>query len=171
MADGENALVPAPPQSARLTITYGGQQGDLPDDVMFDATDEDLRRMATEAVRGGDVPGIDAVHDVNLTDFVVDRFGAREDVPFNRISIRPKTPFGEVVLGWTDIGEDVYISLHDGNVELKRKLSVDDAQFLTQIAGRVFEREHHNKIIDGRVKMDSEVVCLPDGWEASSERA
>lgn len=94
MVDIEDALVPAELRAARMTITYGGQQGDLPDDVMFDATDEDLKRMAGEAVRGGDIPGIDPVGDVELDNFVVDRFPAREDVPFNRISIRPKTPFG-----------------------------------------------------------------------------
>lgn len=94
MVDNENALVPTGPQVARLNITYNGQQGDLPDEVLFDSTDEDLKRAAAEAVRGGDVPGIDAVHDADLTDFVVDRFDSRDDIPFNRISIRPKTPFG-----------------------------------------------------------------------------
>lgn len=94
MTDNENALVPVGTQIAKLTITYGGQQGDLPDEVMFDATDEDLKRAATEAVRAGDVPGVDAAAGADFTDFVVDRFGARDDVPFNRISIRPKTPFG-----------------------------------------------------------------------------
>lgn len=90
MADNENAL-------AKLTITYNGQQGDLPDEVMFDSSDNELKRMAAEAVRGGDIPGIDGVADVDLADFVVDRFPQRDDVPFNRVSIRPKTPFGNEV--------------------------------------------------------------------------
>lgn len=79
---------------ARLSITYSGQQGDMPDLVPYDVTDDDLRRIATEAVRDGYVPGIDAFADVDFTDFVVDRFPARDDVPFNRLSLRPKTPFG-----------------------------------------------------------------------------
>jgi hypothetical protein len=79
---------------AKLTITYNGQQGDLPDPVSYDSTDEALKQVATESVRDGYIPGIDADANVNFTDFVVDRFPARDDVPFNRLSLRPKTPFG-----------------------------------------------------------------------------
>lgn len=79
---------------AKLTITYGGQQGDLPDPVSYDSNDADLKTMASESIRTGYVPGIDAVPNVDLTDFVIDRFPARADVPFARVSIRPKTPFG-----------------------------------------------------------------------------
>lgn len=79
---------------AKLTITYNGQQGDLPDPVSYDSTDADLKQMATESIRTGYVPGIDTVAAVDLSDFVVDRFPARDDVPFARVSIRPKTPFG-----------------------------------------------------------------------------
>lgn len=86
MADNDNM--------AKLTITFGGQQGDLPDPVSYDAGDGDIKQWATEAVRQGNVPGIDAAPDVNFTDFVVDRFPSRADVPFNRLSLRPKTPFG-----------------------------------------------------------------------------
>jgi hypothetical protein len=78
---------------ARLNITYAGQQGDLPDPVPYDATDADIKRMATESVHQGYVPGIDAAQ-ANFDDFVVDRFPARQDVPYNRLSLRPKTPFG-----------------------------------------------------------------------------
>lgn len=79
---------------AKLTITYNGQQGDLPDGVGYDTPDADLKRMATESVQQGYIPGIDADTNASFTDFVVDRFPAREDVPYPRISIRPKTPFG-----------------------------------------------------------------------------
>ena len=89
--ENNEALVP---NMAKLTITYGGQQGDLPDPVSYDSTDADLKQMAAESVRQGYIPGIDAVADVNFTDFVIDRFPARPDVPFNRLSLRPKTPFG-----------------------------------------------------------------------------
>jgi hypothetical protein len=79
---------------AKFTITYQGQQGDLPDFVSFDASDEDLKQMALESVRQGYIPGIDAAPDADFTDFRVDRYPARPDVPYNRISLRPKTPFG-----------------------------------------------------------------------------
>lgn len=94
MAD--NVLVPVEVGGvlmARLNITYNGQQGDLPDPVPYDSTDATLKQMATESVRDGYVPGIDAAR-ADFTDFVVDRFPARADVPYNRLSLRPKTPFG-----------------------------------------------------------------------------
>lgn len=78
---------------ARLNITYNGQQGDLPDLVPYDLSDAEIRRIATEALIVG-IPGITADPTANLTDFVVDRFPARQDVPYNRLSLRPKTPFG-----------------------------------------------------------------------------
>jgi hypothetical protein len=94
--DMADAIVPTAVgdvQMAKLTITYNGQQGDLPDPVPYDATDGDLKQMATESVQGGYVPGIDAAQ-VDFTDFVIDRFPARQDILLNRISLRPKTPFG-----------------------------------------------------------------------------
>lgn len=77
---------------AKLNITYGGQQGDLPDPVDFNASDEDIRVWAREALATG-IPGIDPAPDADFSDFVVDRFNATGDLP-ERISLRPKTPFG-----------------------------------------------------------------------------
>lgn len=95
MADNENALQPAVAmQMARLTITFNDMQGDLPDLVPFDATDEDLKQMAMECIRDGYVPGIDADPNANFANYIVDRFPAREDIPWNRLSMRPKTEFG-----------------------------------------------------------------------------
>jgi hypothetical protein len=79
---------------ARLNITWNGQNGDLPDPVSYDAGDGDVRAWASEAVRNGGVPNIPADANVNFTDFVVDRFAATQDTPYNRIFLRPKTPFG-----------------------------------------------------------------------------
>lgn len=95
MADNEAIVPQVVNHMAKLTITYNGQQGDLPDPVPYDAADADLKRMATESVRDGYVPGIDAAA-AEFADFVVDRFPARADVPYNRLSLRPKTPFGQV---------------------------------------------------------------------------
>lgn len=79
---------------ARLNITWQGNNGDLPDPVSFDAADGDVFQWAAEAVRGGGVPGIPADPDVTFRDFVVRRFAATADVPYNRLMIHPKTPFG-----------------------------------------------------------------------------
>lgn len=79
---------------ARLNVTWAGANGDLPDPVPYDATDNQLKAMATEAIIGGGIPGIPADRRVDLTDFVVDRFAATPAIPHHRVFIRPKTPFG-----------------------------------------------------------------------------
>lgn len=79
---------------ARLNITWDRRNGDLPDPVSYDATDGDVFTMAAEAVRGGSVPGIPADPNVNFQDFRVERFDATGDVPYNKLVLRPKTPFG-----------------------------------------------------------------------------
>ena len=76
---------------AMITVTIGGQQGDV-GPVQFDATDADIKRWAAEAVAAG-VAGIDATQ-ADFGDSVVDRFPARDGLP-NRLVIRPKTPFGQ----------------------------------------------------------------------------
>lgn len=82
---------------AVLNITWAGQNGELGDPVDFDAADGDIFQWAAEAVRAGNVPGIETDPNVNFTDFVVDRF-ARSEVRDNSvIYLRPKTPFGEKV--------------------------------------------------------------------------
>ena len=70
---------------ARLNVTWRGANGDLPDPVPYDATDQHLKAMATEAIVGGYIPGIPADRGVNLADFVVDRFAATADIPQHRI--------------------------------------------------------------------------------------
>ncbi|NIT77348.1 MAG: hypothetical protein GWN58_23220 [Anaerolineae bacterium] len=85
-------MVPYGP-NARLNVTINGQNGDLPDPVSFEATDGDLKQIAVEAIQTGYIPGITADPEVDLTDFVVDRFPATEELP-PRLMVRPKTPFG-----------------------------------------------------------------------------
>ena len=82
------------PTPARLNVTHGGSNGDLPDTVSYDATDEQVRTWATEAVRNGNVPGIPADPNASFLDFVVDRFPATDVRPYALIQLRPKTPFG-----------------------------------------------------------------------------
>lgn len=88
----EADLILGVPQTAKLNITYKGQQGDLPDEVPYDLSDAEVFRIATEALTAG-IPGIAADPNADLKDFMVDRFPARDDLG-NRLSLRPKTPFG-----------------------------------------------------------------------------
>jgi uncharacterized protein (DUF2236 family) len=83
-----------PNHEARLNITWQGQNGDLPDTVSYHASDKDILRWAAEAIRGGDVAGIHRQRDASLEGFVVDRFPASAQVPYARVFVRPKTPFG-----------------------------------------------------------------------------
>lgn len=82
---------------ARLNVTWNGQNGDLLDAVAFDASDAEIKAWATEALRAGDIPGIAADRRAALHDFVIDRFNATPDIPYNRLFVRPKTPFGHAV--------------------------------------------------------------------------
>lgn len=79
---------------ARVNITWAGQNGDLAQPISVDATDSDIKSIVQEAVRNGTVPGISRDSGADFNDFVVDRFGPTEQVPFNRVMLRPKTPFG-----------------------------------------------------------------------------
>lgn len=79
---------------AIVNVTWAGNNGDLRDPVSFDATDEEIRNWATEAVRSGSVTNIAAAQNVNFADFVIERYAASAETPYNRIFIRPKTPFG-----------------------------------------------------------------------------
>lgn len=84
------------PHEAQVNVTFNGGNGELPDPVSFDASDADVRGWVSEALRGNGVPGITVAADMNvdLHDFVVDRFGPTETRPHNLIQLRPKTPFG-----------------------------------------------------------------------------
>lgn len=94
MADNEVVAPQMASHLAKLTITYSGQQGDLPDPVPYDSADDVVKRMAIESIQQGYVPGIDTTTSPDFSDFVVDRFPAHPAVPWNRLSLRPKTPFG-----------------------------------------------------------------------------
>jgi hypothetical protein len=79
---------------ARVNVTWGGENGDLPDPVDFQAPDADIRQWVTEAVRGGGVPAIQNGGNANFDDFMIERFAANAERPYNQIMVRPKTPFG-----------------------------------------------------------------------------
>ena len=91
----ENQIQPfINPDEARVNVTYNGKNGDLPDPVAFNAGDGDIKTWLTESLRTGSIPGIHAVANVDLHDFVVDRFEATEARPYNLIQVRPKTALG-----------------------------------------------------------------------------
>ena len=77
-----------------LNITYNGLSADYPLDADYSLSDQDVRRIATEVVRGG---GLRGLHIANLPrnafrNYMVDRFtGPNGD---RRIYLRPKVPFG-----------------------------------------------------------------------------
>ena len=80
---------------ARINVTFAGSNADLQDPVFFQSTDTEVKAWVTEAVRAGNVPGMTADPAADFSDFVVDRFSANENRPYNLIQIRPKTPFGK----------------------------------------------------------------------------
>ena len=79
---------------AIVNVTWAGNNGDLRDPVSFDATEAEIRTWVTESVRTGGVANIAADPNASFDDFVVDRFAATDETPYNRIFLRPKTPFG-----------------------------------------------------------------------------
>jgi hypothetical protein len=68
--------------------------------VHVDSSEADIKRMITEALRAGSIPGIAADANADISDFVVDRFGPTEGRDYNLIMLRPKTPFGVAHYGY-----------------------------------------------------------------------
>ena len=65
-------------EEAKVNVTYGGVNGTLPDPVYFDSSDGDIKQWVTEAIAHGNVPGIASDPNVDLSDFVTDRFPPNE---------------------------------------------------------------------------------------------
>jgi len=79
---------------AILNITLHGASADYPAQVPFDIDETDLKRLAVEVVRAGEVPGL---YDARVTasafeNYVVDRISTNEGG--QRLYLRPKVPFG-----------------------------------------------------------------------------
>ena len=77
-----------------LNITWSGISVDA--EIGFDgeATDRDIKRVAVEMIRSGDVPGLHVrtLPPDAFDHFVVDRFDTPEGG--KRLFLRPKVPFG-----------------------------------------------------------------------------
>ncbi|MBO0869129.1 MAG: hypothetical protein J2P15_11230 [Micromonosporaceae bacterium] len=77
-----------------LNITYAGRSADLAQPLDDDIADADVRRIAEELVRAGEVAGL-VVSDLPpnaFRSFVVDRLA--DPTGTVRIYLRPKVPFG-----------------------------------------------------------------------------
>jgi hypothetical protein len=76
---------------ATLNVTYNGLSSDYPIALDVAVSDVDVKRIAVEVIRAGEVPGLDvpALAKNAFDNFVVDRMQNGE-----RIYLRPKVPFG-----------------------------------------------------------------------------
>lgn len=79
---------------AILNITWNGLSADYPLELDGHLSDADVRRVAVEVVRAGNVPGLylPTLPEDAFLGFVVDRFQAPGGAP--RLYLRPKVPFG-----------------------------------------------------------------------------
>jgi hypothetical protein len=79
-----------------LNITLQGVSADHTVRFDFEPSDQDVKRLAVELVRSGDIAGlhVGALSERAFDDYVVDRF----DTPQGgrRLFLRPKVPFGSV---------------------------------------------------------------------------
>ncbi|MBK5293863.1 MAG: hypothetical protein JJE04_19590 [Acidobacteriia bacterium] len=81
---------------AILNITYQGVSVDYSRDLDENLSDADIRRIAIEVIRAGEVPSLNLqeVGDRAFMYFVVDRFDTPEGG--KRLYLRPKVPFGVI---------------------------------------------------------------------------
>lgn len=76
---------------ATLNITYNGLSADYALELDARVSDADIKRIAIEVVRSGNVVGLNLPHlaDTAFDGFVVDRLQDGQ-----RLYLRPKVPFG-----------------------------------------------------------------------------
>ncbi len=89
---------------AILNITWNGISAEARVAIDHDLGDADLKRVAVELIRSGEVPGlhIASLPERSFDHFVVDRFDTPEGG--KRIFLRPKVPFGSAAPGPTRAG-------------------------------------------------------------------
>lgn len=80
-----------------LNITLQGVSVDHPLEFDGEPRDADVKRIALELVRSGDLPGlhVSALPEATFEAYVVDRFDTPEGG--RRLFLRPKVPFGAAV--------------------------------------------------------------------------
>ncbi len=79
---------------AILNITWNGVSAEAKIDVDYSLGDDDVKHVAVEMIRSGDVPGLHvaALPANTFAHYVVDRFATPDGG--QRIFLRPKVPFG-----------------------------------------------------------------------------
>jgi len=92
MPNAADLILQGDERMAVLIVALDGELGESPDLVPFDASDEDVKRWATEAVAGGSIPGVDA-QQIDFTNYKVRRLDAKDGLP-DRLMVRPKTEVG-----------------------------------------------------------------------------
>jgi hypothetical protein len=81
-------------KKAVLSVQWMGNTGYLKNYFYSDVTDEEIRNIATAAIRAGTIDGIPSDPNVDFTNFVVTRQTIALPEGVNSlISLRPKTPF------------------------------------------------------------------------------
>jgi hypothetical protein len=135
--DNQNAdvqLVRVPTEGeASVEVTYANQHGNLSDPVSWDATPEDVVRMAQEALRGGDINGVDADPGADLSGYKVDRVPAKGDKP-NRLFVRPKTEFGSFTInGRLEDGQRIK-NAAKGLVKAARKVGMKKSSLMILVS-------------------------------------
>jgi hypothetical protein len=92
MENAINQVVNA--DQARINLTFNGLNADLLDPVNRDLTDMQVRTLVSEALRAGNIPGMEPNSNEDFSDFIIDRFSPTETRPWSLLVVRPKTPFG-----------------------------------------------------------------------------
>ena len=79
-----------------LLITWNGYMGTLPDPIPLNLSDDDTFRIAEEAVRNGDVPGIPADPNVRFRKptFLVDQIPPGNGITYARVFVRNDSALG-----------------------------------------------------------------------------
>lgn len=80
---------------ARVNITYGGQNADLPQTVDANASTDTIKRFVIEALLSGSVAGLTPVAGEDFSGYTVDPLmPAIEGRNYDLFVFRPKTRFG-----------------------------------------------------------------------------
>ncbi len=135
---------------ARVNITFGGQNADLPQTVSRFASPADVKRWVEEALRTGSVPGMPAVAGNETFDgFTVDPLMEPiEGRPYAMFAFRPQTKFGTlprkapskaavpgtVAVDDDEVSEDLIEVLRDA-LQLARKGKIVACALVTVSAG------------------------------------
>jgi hypothetical protein len=78
-------------EMARLVVNIDGQAGELEELIPFNTSEEDVKRIAEEAIRGG-LRGMEP-REVSFDNYTVDQMAGKNGLE-NRLLLRYKVAFG-----------------------------------------------------------------------------